>query len=657
LTYRPEIDGLRALAVVAVIVYHAEFSVGGASLLSGGFLGVDVFFVISGFLITSLIRIERESTGSFSFARFYERRARRLLPALLTVSVPATVFGWLFLMPMQLIDFSRSMLYSLGFASNFHWVEALDDYGAQGALYQPFLHTWSLAVEEQFYLVYPILLLALYRIGRRATAGGLAALGLASFSFALISNVEAPGFSFYMLPTRFWELLIGGLLAHLPPATGGGAKRFVPGLGLVAIAVPLAAVDFGPNHPGWVTLAPVLGTAAVIRYARPRDGVTALLSSKAFTAVGLLSYSLYLWHFPIFAFARSLHLEPSGLDKLLWIALSVALSLLSYRWVEQPCRNRRRVPGLAFAGVTITVTGILAGVSMFAIDKDGLPDRFADMAAVYGHNEYDNRILQVRSWEPLNELAASRGYGPCEANKVCDFERTARWFSTDPNTTKVLIVGNSHSKDLFNALYLNRDLFPAYEFARYTARDTPRGTALDDYLASPNFRAANLVLFSSRYHPALFQTMPGFIEAHREADKPLAILSNTVEFNSPTREHVERFALRSEETTFFTLFDVAVRSGQGLSPDVLEPLYFRNVSSGKDAWNRAMKSIADAGDVGFFDKREFLCEDERRRCVAVTDSGHKVFYDYGHWTTEGARFIGQRIHATGWLARVAASAR
>ena len=159
LQYRPEIDGLRAIAVMAVLLYHAELFIGKTQLFAGGFLGVDVFFVISGYLITSLILTEYQSTGSFSFPNFYERRARRLLPALLTVMLAFLPVGWFVLMPTQLIDFSKSLISSIFFASNLYWNETLHEYGAESALLKPFLHTWSLAVEEQFYILFPIILL------------------------------------------------------------------------------------------------------------------------------------------------------------------------------------------------------------------------------------------------------------------------------------------------------------------------------------------------------------------------------------------------------------------------------------------------------------------------------------------------------------------
>ena len=160
--YRPDIDGLRTIAVVSVMLYHAKITVAGGHFLPGGYLGVDIFFVISGYLITTLLMTELDRTGQLSILNFYERRVRRLLPALLVVMLASLPFAWRFLLPDQLIDFSKSLVYSLLFASNFYWDHSLQQYGAESALYKPFLHTWSLAVEEQYYIVFPLLLFCIF---------------------------------------------------------------------------------------------------------------------------------------------------------------------------------------------------------------------------------------------------------------------------------------------------------------------------------------------------------------------------------------------------------------------------------------------------------------------------------------------------------------
>ena len=215
LTYRPEIDGLRAIAVGAVVLYHSQISIFGEKVFKGGFIGVDIFFVISGYLITSIILKELITTGSFSFKYFYERRIRRILPALLLVMLVSLPFAWMYFIPSSFIDFSKSILYSLGFSSNFYFHYSGQEYGAIDGLLKPFLHTWSLSVEEQFYILFPIILLIIFLHCRKylihiLIIGLIISLGLAEWSSRNYSSV-----SFYFLHTRMWELLAGSILAWL----------------------------------------------------------------------------------------------------------------------------------------------------------------------------------------------------------------------------------------------------------------------------------------------------------------------------------------------------------------------------------------------------------------------------------------------------------
>src|SRR6056300_619926 len=240
LTYRPEIDGLRAIAVGAIILYHAQITILGHQLLPGGFIGVDIFFVISGYLITSIILKELLTIGSFSFKHFYERRVRRILPALLFVMLVSLPFAWMYLIPSSFIDFSKSILYSLGFSSNFYFWSSGEQYGATSGLLKPFLHTWSLSVEEQYYILFPVVLIFTFKYFRKhlvhiLVLGLIISLGLAEWT-----SRNYPSASFYFLHTRMWELLAGSTLAYFEITNGkrGENKTFnliLPSIGLLLI--------------------------------------------------------------------------------------------------------------------------------------------------------------------------------------------------------------------------------------------------------------------------------------------------------------------------------------------------------------------------------------------------------------------------------------
>ena len=346
IVYRPEIDGLRAIAVGAVILYHAQITIFGHQPFKGGFIGVDIFFVISGYLITSIILKELITTGSFLFKNFYERRIRRILPALLFVMLVSLPFAWMYLLPSMFIDFSKSILYSLGFSSNFYFHYSGQQYGAESGLLKPFLHTWTLSVEEQFYILFPIVLLITFKYFRKylihiLILGFAISLGLADWF-----SRNYPSFNFYVLPTRGWELLAGSILAYFEINNGHRSKNkilnlILPSIGLLLIGHSVLSFNEEMLHPSFYTLSPIMGVCLIIWFSNKKEIITKILSTKLFVGIGLISYSLYLWHYPIFAFARLKYSTPSEYDKFEWIVLSIILSLISYFFVERPFRNKK----------------------------------------------------------------------------------------------------------------------------------------------------------------------------------------------------------------------------------------------------------------------------------------------------------------------------
>ena len=264
ISYRPEIDGLRAIAVGAVILYHAQITFLGHQPFKGGFIGVDIFFVISGYLITSIILKELITTGSFSFKYFYERRIRRILPVLLFVILASFPFAWIYLFSGSFIDFSKSILSSLGFGSNFYFYFSGQQYGAESGLLKPFLHTWSLSVEEQFYILFPLLLLITFKYFKKyliytLIVGFVLSLGLADWG-----SRNYPSFNFYVLPTRGWEILAGSILAYIEITQGHRGKKktlnlIFPSIGLFLIAHSILFFDDETFHPSLYTFSPVIG--------------------------------------------------------------------------------------------------------------------------------------------------------------------------------------------------------------------------------------------------------------------------------------------------------------------------------------------------------------------------------------------------------------
>lgn len=381
LEYRPEIDGLRAVAVIPVILFHAGFSA-----FSGGYVGVDVFFVISGFLITSILVRDLEK-GRFSIAHFYERRARRILPALVVVMAACIPFAWLWMLPSELVSFGKSVAATSLFGSNIlFWTEA--NYFAPDTDLKPLLHTWSLAVEEQYYLLFPIYLFFAWKLGRNFIFWSLIAFVGASFAMAQWGVVVMPTAAFFLAPTRVWEILLGAVCAVVA-IRADLRSQWLSFAGLAMVLYAIFGFEPDTPTPSLWTAVPVVGTALILLSAKSGTAVASILQWRPFVFVGLVSYSAYLWHQPILAFARirlAGHL-PEWLVLAL-IALTLLLAWLSWRYIEAPFREKlwkRRGIFAASIVLILVFTGIgLALATSGGADWRTAPSgkRYADMAMV-----------------------------------------------------------------------------------------------------------------------------------------------------------------------------------------------------------------------------------------------------------------------------------
>jgi peptidoglycan/LPS O-acetylase OafA/YrhL len=389
--YRPDIDGLRAVAVISVLLYHAGFAA-----FSGGFIGVDVFFVISGYLIAGVLWREIAG-GSFSILGFYERRARRILPALFAVILFSALVGAVLFTPEEMTTFARSVLGSVLFVQNFVLGMEAGYFDAASET-KPLLHIWSLSVEEQFYILFPPLLvlaaLWLNRVGVLSLMAGVFALSLAG-SVALME--ARPVYNFYMLPLRAWELLAGAMLAVAVVGRPAGAGRLHDAVSVAGLAsILLAALLYTTEtpFPGYTALQPVAGAVALI-WAGPHSLVGRLLSWRPLVFIGLISYSLYLWHWPLIAYHALLY--PDGPP--FWhaggiLALSLALAVVSWRFVERPFRNKDgawRSRGLIF-GASAAGIGIFAVLAFSVIVGAGWPWRASDEAVRLAAVAYEKQI-------------------------------------------------------------------------------------------------------------------------------------------------------------------------------------------------------------------------------------------------------------------------
>jgi peptidoglycan/LPS O-acetylase OafA/YrhL len=372
--YRAEVDGLRAVAVIPVILFH-----GGFRAFSGGFVGVDIFFVISGFLITTLIASDI-SAGRFSFLDFYERRARRILPALFLVLMASTVFAWLWMFPHDLAGFSASVIAVCAFVSNLlFWRQT--GYFSPTSEMIPLLHTWSLAVEEQYYILFPILMVFLWRFGRRPVIWSIAVLALGSLVLCQFASVHNPTFNFYSAPTRAWELLAGALCSFAVFPASKARDNLLALAGAVAVVFSIFWFTAATPFPSAWALVPVGGTCLLLTFASKETLVGQVLSHRLLVGLGLISYSAYLWHQPLFVFARLRSLTTPDAATMLGLAiLSCCLAYLSWRYVEVPLRRKNSLPlpsrSAAFSAFG-AVGAALAAVAAIGYFSAGLPARLS----------------------------------------------------------------------------------------------------------------------------------------------------------------------------------------------------------------------------------------------------------------------------------------
>ena len=456
------------MAVLPVILYHAGFGA-----FSGGYIGVDVFFVISGYLISTIIMDDLDK-GRFSLAGFYERRARRIFPALFLVVFACIPVAWLWMTAGEMRDFARSLIFVSVSATNFlFWRKT--GYFDQAAELNPLLHTWSLAVEEQFYILFPLFLMLGWRLGKRKTLLILAALFALSLSAAQIGSTQFPSAAFYLLPTRAWELSLGVFCAFALRRgiqVQARAANALSALGLGLIAAAIFGFDAQTPTPSLYTLAPNLGVCLIILFARPGTITQLFLSRKPLVGTGLISYSSYLWHQPIFAFYRVLGGPDDGTGSTyLGLALlSFILGYLTWDLVEKPFRGRSRFSRSFIVSSSAVLVAALLGFGIWGYASRGFV-----------------MPLGIRA-DPHGEVVAL----------------------AFADAADVMVIGDSHAARLVPGLrkavsgevadLSSAGCIPFYDVDRYDSRFVKgacakaMNAALDAFAASPNYR--NLVLTS-----------------------------------------------------------------------------------------------------------------------------------------------------------------
>lgn len=488
--YRAEIDGLRALAVVPVILFHAGFETFG-----GGFVGVDIFFVISGYLITTII-IEDLEKNRFRLIDFYERRSRRILPALFFVMLTFIPVSWMWMLPDPLENFGQSVVAATLSANNI-LLYLTAGYWDLASEFKPLLHTWSLGIEEQYYIIFPFLLFATWRYGRSRALFFIIFLAAISFVFGEWLSRESPGAAFYLIHTRAWELLAGSIVAFVVQKQGVQKNNLLSLIGLLAIFFSVFTYNKTTPIAGVYTIVPVFGAILLILYADKETFIARILGSRALVAIGLISYSAYLWHQPLLAFAKIYRKTELTLSiNITLIFTTFLLSYFSWRFIEKPFRNKSKISGKIFSAAILTSAIILIGFGYSAHKSQGFLSRGFDysVASPDLHITYNERNFEFKRAEFVANLKP-----------------------------KVLIIGHSFGRDIVNVIretydisnfdLIYRDDFDACSFAR-----SKRGEELRT--------KADVIILASNYNLKKFNCIKELIAHSKQNESEIFFVGN-----------------------------------------------------------------------------------------------------------------------------------
>ena len=436
--YRPEIDGLRSIAIIPILMFHF-----GYTLFSGGFTGVDIFFVISGYLITSIISKELNQ-GNFTFQKFYLRRAKRILPLLFLVLLTCVPFAWLVMLPNELASFGDSLVNAARFTANIYFKHAID-YFSPSSDQIPLLHIWSLAVEEQFYLVFPFIIIKLHK-RRIGMIKSFSILILLSFITSIFASHYSPSKNFYYFPTRAWEFLFGAIAVTVERKINFSFRYlddFLCFVGLILIGYGIFILTDQATFPGINALFPVLGTFLLITFAKPKTMVASYLSSNPIKFIGKISYGLYLWHFPILVFNNFLHLRYAiFISPILLILCTLTLSVLSYFYIETPIRFNK-----------ISTKNIVVGLSSAFLLLLCLGYTLGHFTSFY--KKFNAQQIQFLQKSAQTNLTPS--FGDCNKNNI---EKPCQ-LNMGSSNKQALLIGDSHAYTLFHPLakeLLKRDI-------------------------------------------------------------------------------------------------------------------------------------------------------------------------------------------------------
>ncbi len=623
--YRADIDGLRSLAVIPVLFYHV-----GVAGFPGGFVGVDIFFVISGYLICGMIDGDLRK-GSFSLGNFYKRRILRILPALFAMFLVTSALAYVYCLPVELEDYSKSLASAAGSVSNLYFAGTAGYFDAPAET-KPLLHTWSLGVEEQFYLIVPLLMLFAYRVLPKRAGLLLASAAALSFAAAVAVSYRNTTFVFYLTPFRAWELALGALLSIkvIPaPQTESGKNT----CGAIGLLIVLGAIFLGSSSAPLLLMTSLAAIGAVLVIASSEHGVSAvgrLLSLRPVVFVGLISYSLYLWHWPLIVFQRTDGFlpGPSGATtKLTLVAVSIGIAWLSWKFVESPFRSkagdtsRKAVFGIASSAMASVMA--LCGLVLIA---GGVPFRFPE------------RVVSIAAYLGYDPSAAFRS-GRCYLATNRQQLDVAGCLQLDPRRPNYLLVGDSHAAHLWLGLSFAMPEVNIMQATASACRPAVKPVSLLDTRACPKLmqfifndflvnNKVDRILLSASWKDEDMPALADTIETLKSRGFDVAVLGPIVEYDSALPRLLADEILRNDPSI----------AGALRTPGIRER-------------DRAMRRMVTAKGATYLSVYDAVCR--KGHCDEFAGGDIPLQFDAGHLTAEGSVEVGRRLSAyfVGRLAR------
>jgi peptidoglycan/LPS O-acetylase OafA/YrhL len=613
--YRADIDGLRALAVLPVLLYHA-----GVPGFPGGFVGVDIFFVISGYLICGMIDGDIRN-GSFSLSKFYKRRILRILPALFVMFLVTSLLAYFYCLPVELEDYSKSLASAVGSVSNVYFAATAGYFDAPAET-KPLLHTWSLGVEEQFYLIVPLLMLLAYRVAPKRAKLLFSVAAAISFAVAVAVSYRNTTFVFYLTPFRAWELALGALLSikFIPAPKTPFGKNLCGGIGMLLV---LGAIFLGSSSVPLLLMTSLASIGATLIIASSERGISTVgkwLSLPPVVFVGLISYSLYLWHWPLIVFQRTdgLLADSSGaLTKLTLIAVSIGIAWLSWKFVEMPFRSKARDTSMSVVfGIASTAMTSLAALCGLALILGGAPFRFPE------------RVVAIASYLAYNPSLTFRS-GHCYLGtnrQQIDMQTCMKLDAKRPN---YLLVGDSHAAHLWFGL---SSAMPEVNLMQATA-------------SACRPAVEHVSPLDSRACPRLMRFVFNDFLANNRVDKVLLAASWKDEDIPALSETLETLMSRGLDVVVLG----PIVEYDGALPRLLADEILRNSPSIAHAMrtpgiaerDRALRRMVTARGATYLSIYDSVCR--AGSCDEFAEGDIPLQFDAGHLTAEGSVEVGRRL--------------